>query len=170
MQPQAVLCRRIYPTTSSDVAADEISNSPSRPASLTIFFIMYSAIGLLHMFPRHTKSIFCMLLIVSTGVSAPRLLRGHCHIAKIINALQINPLDIDASGYIIDTLRVMALCSCQEVPLKRGLDSIHFSENSRKSLSLSELQPSFINAGLPRGSGFCRQMPPESQKLTAILS
>ena len=53
-----------YPTTSSDVAAEEISNSPSRPASLTIFFIMYSAIGLLQMFPRHTKSIFCILLIV----------------------------------------------------------------------------------------------------------
>ena len=59
--------------------------------------------------------------------------------AKIINALQINPLDIDASGYIIDTLRVMVLCSCQEVPLKRGLDSLYFSEDNRKSLSFSEL-------------------------------
>lgn len=84
-----------------------------------------------------------MLLIVSAGVSALRLLRGRYHIAKIINALQINPLDIDASDYIIDTLRVMALCSCQEVPLKRGLDSLYFSENSRKVLSLSELQLSF---------------------------
>lgn len=111
-----------------------------------------------------------MLLIVSTGVSAPRLLRGRYHIAKIINALQINPLDIDASGYIIDTLRVMVVCSCQEVPLKRGLDSLHFSEDNRKRLSLSELQLSFGNTSLPRGSGFCRQMPPESQKLTAIFS
>lgn len=84
-----------------------------------------------------------MLLIVSTGVSAPRLLRGHYHIAKIINALQINPLDIDVSGYIIDTLCVMILSPCQEVPLKRGLDSLHFSEDSRKGLSLSELQLSF---------------------------
>ena len=102
-----------------------------------------------------------MLLIVSADVFTPRLLRGCYHIAKIINALQINPLDIDASGYIIDTLRVIVFRSCQEVPLKRGLDSLHFSENSRKSLSFSELQLSFRNAGLPRGSGFCRQMPPE---------
>lgn len=84
-----------------------------------------------------------MLLIVSAGVSTPRLLRGCYHIAKIINALQINPLDIDASGYVVDTLRVIAFSSCQEVPLKRGLDSLHFSENSRKGLSLSELQLSF---------------------------
>ena len=84
-----------------------------------------------------------MLLIVSTGVFAPRLLRGRYHIAKIINALQINPLDSDVSGYIIDTLRVIVFRSCQEVPLKRGLDSLHFSEDSRKGLSLSELQLSF---------------------------
>lgn len=80
-----------------------------------------------------------MLLIVSTGVFTPRLLRGHCHIAKIINALQINPLDIDVSGYVIDTLRAMVFCSCQEVPLKRGLDSLYFSEDNRKSLSFNEL-------------------------------
>ena len=90
--------------------------------------------------------------------------------AKIINALQINPLDSDASGYIVDTLRVMILGPCQEVPLKRGLDSRYPSEDNRKSLSLSELQLSFGNAGLPRGSGFCRQMPPELRKLPAILS
>ena len=90
--------------------------------------------------------------------------------AKIINALQINPLDIDVSNYIIDTLCVMILSPCQEVHLKRGLDSLHFSENSRKGLSLSELQLSYRNAGLPRGSGFCLQMPPELRKLPAILS
>lgn len=111
-----------------------------------------------------------MLLIVSTGVFTPRLLRGRYHIAKIINALQINPLDIDVSGYIIDTLRVIALCSCQEVPLKRGLDSLRFTGISCNILSSSDLRLSFRNTSLPRGSGFCRQMPPESQKLTAILS
>ena len=111
-----------------------------------------------------------MLLIVSTGVSAPRLLRGCYHIAKIINALQINPLDIDASGYIIDTLRVIVFRSCQEVPLKRGLDSLHFSSISCNILSSSDLRLYSGNASLPRGSGFCRQMPPESQKLTAIFS
>ena len=89
--------------------------------------------------------------------------------AKIINALQINPLDIDVSGYIIDTLRVMILGPCQEVPLKRGLDSHYSSEDNRKILSFSELQLSSGNASLPRGSGFCNQMPHESQKLTAIL-
>ena len=90
--------------------------------------------------------------------------------AKIINALQINPLDIDASGYIIDTLCVMILSPCQEVPLKRGLDSLYSSEDNRKSLSFSELQLSSGNTSLPRGSGVCRQMPPELRKLPAILS
>ncbi len=90
--------------------------------------------------------------------------------AKIINALQINPLDSDASGYIIDTLHVMILSPCQEVPLKRGLDSLYSSEDNRKSLSFSELQLSSGNTSLPRGSGFCRQMPPELRKLPAILS
>lgn len=90
--------------------------------------------------------------------------------AKIINALQINPLDIDVSGYIIDTLCVMTLSPCQEVPLKRGLDSHYSSEDNRKRLSFSELQLSFGNASLPRGSGLCRQMPPELRKLPAILS
>ena len=80
-----------------------------------------------------------MLLIVSTGVSTPRLLRGCYQIAKIINALQINPLDIDVSGYVIDTLCVMIHSPCQEVPLKRGLDSLYFSEDNRKSLSFNEL-------------------------------
>ena len=60
--------------------------------------------------------------------------------AKIINALQINPLDSDVSGYIIDTLCVMILSPCQEVPLKRGLDSLNSSEDSRKNLSFSKLQ------------------------------
>ena len=90
--------------------------------------------------------------------------------AKIINALQINPLDIDASGYIIDTLCVMILSPCQEVHLKRGLDSLYSSEDNRKSLSFSELQLSSGNTSLPRGSGFCLQMPPELRKLPAILS
>ena len=89
--------------------------------------------------------------------------------AKIINALQINPLDSDASGYIIDTLCVMILSPCQEVPLKRGLDSLYSSEDNRKSLSFSELLLSSRNTSLPRGSGFCRQMPPELRKLPAIL-
>ena len=90
--------------------------------------------------------------------------------AKIINAFQIDPLDIDASSYIIDTLCVMILGPCQEVSLKRGLDSLYSSEDNRKSLSFSELQLSFGNASLPRGSGFCRQMPPDLRKLPAILS
>ena len=90
--------------------------------------------------------------------------------AKIINALQINPLDIDVSDYIIDTLCVMILSPCQEVPLKRGLDSLYSSEDNRKSLSFSELRLPSGNASLPRGSGFCRQMPPELRKLPAILS
>ncbi len=90
--------------------------------------------------------------------------------AKIINALQINPLDIDVSGYIIDTLCVMIIGPCQEVPLKRGLDSHYSSEDNCKILSFSELRLSFGNASLPRGSGFCRQMPPELRKLPAILS
>ena len=74
--------------------------------------------------------------------------------AKIINALQINPLDIDVSGYIIDTLCVMILSPCQEVPLKRGLDSLYSSEANRKSLSISGLRLSSGNTSLPRGSGF----------------
>ena len=90
--------------------------------------------------------------------------------AKIINALQINPLDSDASGYIIDTLCVMILSPCQEVPLKRGLDSLYSSEANRKSLSISGLRLSSGNTSLPRGSGFCRQMPPELRKLPAIFS
>lgn len=90
--------------------------------------------------------------------------------AKIINALQINPLDIDVSGYIVDTLCVIIHSPCQEVPLKRGLDSLYSSEDNRKSLSFSELQLSSGNTSLPRGSGFCRQMPPELRKLPAILS
>ena len=90
--------------------------------------------------------------------------------AKIINALQINPLDIDVSDYIIDTLCVMILSPCQEVPLKRGLDSLYSSEDNRKVLFFSELRLSSGNTSLPRGSGFCRQMPPELRKLTAILS
>lgn len=73
--------------------------------------------------------------------------------AKIINALQINPLNIDASSYIIDTLCVMILSPCQEVPLKRGLDSLYSSEDNRKSLSISELRLSSRNTSLPRGSG-----------------
>ena len=90
--------------------------------------------------------------------------------AKIINAFQIDPLDIDASGYIIDTLCIMILSPCQEVPLKRGLDSLYSSEGNRKSLSFSELRLSSGNTRLPRGSGVCRQMPPELRKLPAILS
>ena len=92
------------------------------------------------------------------------------HIAKIINALQIDPLDIEVSSYIIDTLHVIVFRSCQEVPLKRGLDSLYSSEDNRKSLSFSELRVSSGNTCLPRGSGFCRQMPPELRKLPAILS
>ena len=48
----------------------------------------------------------------------------------------------------------MILSPCQEVPLKRGLDSLYSSEDNRKSLSFSELQLSSGNTGLPRGSGF----------------
>uniref|UniRef100_UPI0040253297 hypothetical protein n=1 Tax=Candidatus Cryptobacteroides bacterium TaxID=3085639 RepID=UPI0040253297 len=90
--------------------------------------------------------------------------------AKIINALQINPLDIDVSDYIIDTLCFMILSPCQEVPLKWGLDSLYSFENNRKSLSFSGLRLSSGNTGLPRGSGFCRKMPPELRKLPAIFS
>ena len=47
----------------------------------------------------------------------------------------------------------MILSPCQEVPLKRGLDSLYSSEDNRKSLSFSELQLYSGNTGLPRGSG-----------------
>lgn len=42
------------------------------------------------------------------------MLQYTSNIAKKVNALQINPLDIDASGYVIDTLRIIVLCSCQD--------------------------------------------------------
>ena len=48
----------------------------------------------------------------------------------------------------------MTLSPCQEVPLKRGLDSLYSSEDNRKILSFSELRLFSGNISLPRGSGF----------------
>ena len=51
------------PSSSVLVAAEAISNSPALPASSTRRFITNSAIGLRHILPRHTKSIFFILYI-----------------------------------------------------------------------------------------------------------
>ena len=51
-----------WPISSVEVAALAISYSLWSPMSLTIFFITNSAIGLRHILPWQTKSIFCFML------------------------------------------------------------------------------------------------------------
>lgn len=53
------------PCSSYDTAAELIENESESPDFLTYSFIMYSAIGLLQIFPWQTKIILIILLSVN---------------------------------------------------------------------------------------------------------